>query len=57
MFISPYQILVLGTGTLKKHIAAKYGGVKEIVTVFSLVFSSRMTHCKHGYESLLLACC
>lgn len=57
MFINPYQILAPVTGTLKKHIAAKRGGVKKIVSVFSSVLSSRMTHCKHGYESLLLICC
>jgi len=57
MFINLYQILTFGTGTLEKHIAAKYGGVKEIVIVFFLVLSSRVAHCTYGYESVLLTYC
>lgn len=37
LFIYPYQIVALGTGTLRNYIPVKSCGIKETVTVFSLV--------------------
>lgn len=36
--MNPFQMLTRGAGMLQKQIAAKYVGVKEIVTALSLVF-------------------